>query len=71
MLVCNIQKFISVGICRLHTIRRKLLENECFELSYVEELNMIKEHETICRESQWDCLKIKQAIVTAPRNVSV
>lgn len=32
---------------------------------------MIKECETICRESQWDSLKIKQAIVTAPRNVSI
>lgn len=32
---------------------------------------MIKEHETVCEESQWDSLKIKQAIVTALRNMSI
>lgn len=32
---------------------------------------MIKKHETVCRESQWDSLRIKQAIVAAPRNVSI
>ncbi|XP_053884264.1 tetratricopeptide repeat protein 6 isoform X2 [Malaclemys terrapin pileata] len=45
-------------------------KHEHFGLSYLEELNMIKEREIICKESRQDFLKFKQAVATAHTNVS-
>ncbi|XP_043405341.1 tetratricopeptide repeat protein 6 isoform X1 [Chelonia mydas] len=45
-------------------------KHEHFGLSYLEELNMIKEREIICKESRKDFLKFKQAVATAYTNVS-
>uniref|UniRef100_A0A452IGL2 Uncharacterized protein n=1 Tax=Gopherus agassizii TaxID=38772 RepID=A0A452IGL2_9SAUR len=45
-------------------------KHEHFGLSYLEELNMIKEREVICKESRQDFLKFKQAVATAHTNVS-
>jgi len=60
--------FEFAGRIQREKIARK---REHFGLSYVDKLRVIKERETICMESWWDSLKIKQAIVTAPRNVSI
>ncbi|XP_067388344.1 tetratricopeptide repeat protein 6 [Emydura macquarii macquarii] len=46
-------------------------KHEHFGLSYLEELNLIKERESICKESQRDFLKFKQAAATANTNVSI
>lgn len=46
-------------------------KHERFELSYLEELTVVARPQAVRRETQWDSLKIKLAIVTAPRNVSV
>lgn len=48
-----------------------MLENTSTLGCYLVELSMIKEHETMCRESQRDSLKIKRAIVTVPRSMSI
>nr|XP_042714425.1 tetratricopeptide repeat protein 6 isoform X3 [Chrysemys picta bellii] len=45
-------------------------KHEHFGLSYLEELNMIKEREIICKESRQDFLKFKQAVATAHTNMS-